>query len=277
MNITDIFAATPAEIDTLIASTEQSIAALSNTVSRSNRLLAQGWFEDRASVEAQIVECTGKLRVLKALVTALNTEFERRGGWMRYWIVNNSNGHVHTTTHCPTTYDTTEFIWLTAFSGEAKEAVVSRAGELGCLTCFPEHREFIESGRPCYIETPERKAAREEREAQAAAKATKLAKNGITNPDGTPLMLPDDFGRMVEVKTEAAANRRVMEAAYDLVTYPKMTSIDRHNQLKTLDLGLAALAVKRGTTTEEQFEQLRTKIEKKYRKDYPGQECPRIR
>jgi len=105
-------------------------------------------------------------------VQPLDEEFARRGGWTRAFLVNNSNGHVHRSRRCSTTYPTTQWLWLPEFSGHDETEIVEKAGERACTVCYPSAPVEVLS-RPTQIFTPdeiEKQRARVEREAAKAAR-----------------------------------------------------------------------------------------------------------
>lgn len=57
--------------------------------------------------------------------------------WSRFFIVNNTNGHVHSSMHCTTCFVTTAFGWLPELSGGTEEEMVEQFGETACTVCFP--------------------------------------------------------------------------------------------------------------------------------------------
>jgi hypothetical protein len=268
----NITTANPAEIDTEIARLEGEQAQVMDRLHRVRRLAERSETDayhahlhpvDKLETEAS--ELNARMRDLLDALVPLTEEYTRRGGWSRYYLVTNSNGHLHTTTACRNTYATTEFYWVTELSGATADEAVARGGARSCLDCFPQHRELIESGRPCKIETPERRKARVEREAQEAAKAEKLAKTGITNPDGSPLKIRD-YGDHHVLKTEVAASRCAVQSAFCLRQYG-MDDPDAPAWKDNVDVILPALAHKRGTTVEAERAALDKKVEAKSRRE----------
>lgn len=228
--------ATPAQIDTEIARLQSEIARHRANVDNAHRMIQQlrdGWMlsggRTPESLTATIDALETGIEQLEDEITPLETEFLRRGGWTRFYMVDNDGGHLHSTTGCRTTYATTPWCWMTDMSGMTREEAVRAAGSHACLACFPEHREFIEAARPGRIETPNQRKTREEREAEAAKRAVKKADRAakaITKVDGSPLYqfdVPVRTNELVEttyqVKTEIAARRHVAQAAWDLLWY----------------------------------------------------------
>lgn len=114
---------------------------------------------------------------LVALIRPLQQEFVDRGGWTRYWLVTNSNGHVHHTQHCTTTYAGTSFAWLTQYSGMPKADLVELAGEKACTVCFPDAPVDVLK-RTSRVKTPEQDAREAKKaEKKAAAEASQVVVN----------------------------------------------------------------------------------------------------
>lgn len=232
MNVTT---ATPVEIDTALAQLENEIGeqyAIRDQAFRQLRRLAKGQMLAGATKESlgeEVERAEALLEDLEAAAMPYRNEFVRRGGWNRYYMVDNTGGHLHTTRSCRTTYASTSWYWMVEMSGMERWDAVEKAGALACLACFPEYREYIEHSRPGTIETPNQRKTREEREAAAKAKEEKAAAKAakaITKIDGSPLReftVLYKTGAMVEttyvVKTEVSARRQVAEAAHDLLWY----------------------------------------------------------
>ena len=58
-------------------------------------------------------------------------------GWSRFYLVTNSNGHIHSSMHCSTCYWDTSFAWLTELSGLTEAEAVAEYGEILCSICYP--------------------------------------------------------------------------------------------------------------------------------------------
>jgi hypothetical protein len=282
--------ATPAEIDTEIARIGGEIAYWSANAARAERLIVSlvkdleklgenldeetlvYYREKRAGANRDAETAYAKAnRIRTEQLMPLNAEYNRRGGWTRYYMVDNNNGHLHTHTECRNTYPTTEWYWMTGLSGLTADEAVEQAGELSCLTCFPGQRAEIEAGRPCRVETPRMTRTREQREADAKAKADKraaAAAKAITNPDGSTLVIPDGTqGRTI--KTEIAAQRAASEAAFSIRWYNDTAHYSTAHPAtpeweKTITLCLTALAHKRGTDVEAERAALAKRVETKF-------------
>jgi hypothetical protein len=205
----------------------------------------------------------------KAIEQAGHDEFDRRGGWTRYWIVANTGGHVHTTTACRTCYATTEFGWPTQLSGADGDQVVEAAGPLTCLTCFPEQREDILANRPVRFdafETPEQRDERLKREAALNERnAAKIAK-GVT-PDGKPLNLGKVDYCTVEVKTARAAELRYVEFAAN-AQRRRYDDEQRARFAAAAATLIEALAWKQGATVEATTAKYAARLAKKLNDPY---------
>lgn len=95
--------------------------------------------------EAKLAEALATKAAVKAVWPALldaerpySNEFENRGGWYRYYLVMNTNGHVHRETNCSTCFPTTRYGWLVNLSGCNEETMVDEYGETACTVCFPD-------------------------------------------------------------------------------------------------------------------------------------------
>lgn len=71
---------------------------------------------------------------LKSRVSDLNAEYR---GWSRFFLVQNTDGHIHRSMHCSTCHLTTQFAWLPDMSGRTEADVVAEHGALLCTVCFP--------------------------------------------------------------------------------------------------------------------------------------------
>lgn len=67
----------------------------------------------------------------------LEAEFERRGGWLRYFLVTNPGGHVHRGMECTSCYDTTEYRWLVELADCDEAQMIEQYGMAACTVCFP--------------------------------------------------------------------------------------------------------------------------------------------
>lgn len=132
--------------------------------------------------------------------------------WTRYYLVDNANGHVHSSTSCSTCYPTTQYYWCVEQSGLTAEELVELAGEEACTVCFPD-APVATLNRPSLLSTPEREELarkRAEREARSAELAQKREANSLTNPDGSPIRIDTGSLYPERVDTVSAGWRELM-------------------------------------------------------------------
>lgn len=278
----NIATATPVEIDTRLAALYGTLGTLNDQRERAEREITRQSSPDypayyRNTVEqlkAQVAEIDVKVSETFAEIHPLEQEFDDRGRWTRYYLVENNNGHVHTSTHCRTCFPTTRFAWLVDYSGAKAETVTNAAGELSCAECFPNLPAAIMLAKS-RIETPAKRASREEREAKAAAKAAKAAENGIADAEtGGPLHEIDDTHSQDwsetgwrettrVVKTWRAARNNALGAAKNLVHYGHSHPSSKA-WVETIRRNTLALALKQGRPVEE----VRAEITKKSAKGF---------
>jgi len=181
MNITT---ATPAEIDTEIARIQAALSRAYQTAEDATATIeridsVQDSYErrfewnsptKRLAALAAKVAAKEQIEALLAESAPLTAEYVRRGGWSRFYFVTNTGGHVHRSMDCTTCFPTTQYAWLTQYSGSTDDQIVADAKSQACTVCFEDAPVEAFRGKGS-IETPDRKAAREEREAKRAAKA----------------------------------------------------------------------------------------------------------
>jgi hypothetical protein len=201
----DLTTATPIEIDTDLVKAYRRIADLTSqqhrinaTVSRIDEvepgsyqsMLPGNSAEIRAKLVGEIEALQERIqKILQSDVYPREAQYRDRR-WTRYYLVDNTNGHVHKDQDCTTCFPTTQYVWLFEQSGLSAKDLVDLAGKQACTTCFPWAPVDVLK-RKSRLEAPERKAARLEREAKKAAAAAKKAAKAIANPDGTPLEVFD--------------------------------------------------------------------------------------
>jgi hypothetical protein len=129
-----------------------------------------------AGVE-EVVEGTICLEMLTEEAIPYEAEYTRRP-WNRYFIVRNSNGHVHRERNCSTCYSTTVYGWIVELADASEEALVAEYGELACTVCFPSAPTFKGFGDGTSAIARFSTAEKEARAAEKAEKdALKAAKN----------------------------------------------------------------------------------------------------
>lgn len=146
----------------------------------------------RAIVQLEEIQAEQK-RIRMGVLTKLNGEFDRRGGWSRAFLaVTNGNGHVHDTENCSSCHrgaQRTRLHWMTEWSGKTKKKIVEDAGERACTLCYPD-APTSDRNRPTKMFSPDEIEAARAREERAVAKVErekKKAEKAITDADGGPL------------------------------------------------------------------------------------------
>lgn len=240
----DLTTASPAEIDTELYKHYSKIAGLETLQQRAQRTIdfideiepgsynskVPEYSQARRAKLAAEVDALGAqvLQILNRDVSPLEQEFHNRGGWTRYYLVDNTNGHVHKNTRCTTCFPTTSYSWLIEQSGMTAEDLVELAGIQACTVCFPWAPVDVLK-RKSQLESPERKEARLIREAAKAEREAKKAAKGITTPEGNELRV---FTRHYP-ESQVVRNGRVVK------THP---AHDGSEHLKTLAAAKSWLA-----------------------------------
>ena len=150
-------------------------------------------------------------------VDGLQEAFRIRGGWNRAFLVANAGGHVHSSTACSTCRPTTQYAWMTDYSGADEENIVADAGYRACTVCYPSAPVGDERSLPTKMLADEEKhdAARREKERTAReAKKAKAAANAPTST-GEPLTIRDGISRYPHtLKTERTARTWVIKGCW---------------------------------------------------------------
>ncbi|MFJ6508657.1 hypothetical protein [Streptomyces sp. NPDC091879] len=197
----DLTNATPAEIDTALYAAYVKTADLTAQQQRAQQFiniiddtepgshyshLPSRSPERRAELVAEIERLQERIQeILQGEIYPREARYHSRR-WTRYYLVDNTNGHVHKDQACDTCFPTTQYAWLIEQSGMTAEDLVELAGEKACTRCFPwAPTDTLK--RKTRLESVDKKAARLEREAKKAEREAKKAAKAIANPDGTPL------------------------------------------------------------------------------------------
>lgn len=189
---------------------------------------------------------------LRAEAEPFEAEFVRRGGWNRYFLVTNGNGHVHRGMTCSTCFPTTEYAWLVDLADCDEAAMVAEWGEQACTVCFPDAptRKGYGDGTSSYAKRT--KADREARSAERAAAAAAKAAKAITAPDGSPLRV----GGWV-IKTKIAARNELSGRVKDYCLYGPGHPSDFAGQIRALAEALEAAGVETAPVIERAKKQAR--------------------
>jgi hypothetical protein len=87
------------------------------------------------------------LRSVQEEIAPLDAEYDRRP-WSRFFLVQNTGGHIHRTMSCATCYPTTSFGWLPDLSGMTEADAVAAHGPLLCSVCYPSAPVEWTLGKP---------------------------------------------------------------------------------------------------------------------------------
>ena len=259
MTILDLRAATPVEIDTVLAELDYKryvaygryldYAKLSREYER-GRWGRKPDLEYAAKYEDMSQEYFAEALSHQADMAPLEDEFDRRGGWTRaFLVVTSGQGHVHSSRRCHTCYPTTQFHWVTEYSDHAESEIVEAAGERACTICYPSAPVDL-LARPTRIFTKdekERQAAREEREAKRAAKAA--------------LEVMDPETGKTLFKTERGATNEIASRLDAYLRYERGEYLDKATKIAK------AVAFKRGVDADDLLAELKAKAEKKFRRE----------
>src|SRR5690625_1490950 len=129
----------------------------------------------------------------RAQVNGLEEAFRLRGGWNRAFLVAGANGHVHSSTSCSTCRDSTQYAWMTDYSGADEGTIVAVAGYRACTVCYPSAPVGDERSLPTKMLSDEEKQDAARREKERAAREEKKAKAAANAPtaSGEPLTVND--------------------------------------------------------------------------------------
>jgi hypothetical protein len=198
-------AQSPAEIDGQLAALYAEINSLALAIEKAEqakRPVPAGARNELASLVARTIPLTD--------------EFERVGGWTRYYLV--EGGHLHRNASawdCSRTMNTSQY-WMTELSGQTEAEVIELAGDRVCTVCYPAAPVAV-LGRPSKLLTKseaEKAEAADARRRAADDKAAKAAAAAITDVDGSPLK-----GFIDTVRTEREATSQYRDTAADLAAW----------------------------------------------------------
>ena len=157
-----------------------------------------------------VAEYTAEIDKLRDEARPYEDEFTRRGGWLRYFLVTNGNGHVHREMTCHTCYPTTRYAWLIDLADCDEDKMIEEWGEKACTVCFPDAPVNPFYNRPARVD----REAREARDAEKAKKAADKNEKAITDVDGEPLRVDGSV-----IRTKVAARNELSGAVKNLALY----------------------------------------------------------
>jgi uncharacterized protein YhaN len=206
------------ETDTKLAELYQKRQEIELSITATRAMVAR--MQDKTWEQARVAQYRENIKFYRNEVYNLNEQCEplealyREHKWTRYYLVDNTNGHVHSSMSCSTCYDSTAYYWCVDQSGLTAEELVELAGEEACTVCFPE-APVSALNRPSRLSTPEREERdrkKAEREARSAELAQKREANSLTNPDGSPVLVDTGRSYLERVETVSAGWRELMDA-----------------------------------------------------------------
>lgn len=194
--VMDTKTASPASIDAEIARLAQEADKINQTISRMQEDLARAEQDSYWALVIGVDKVAAELAQARTHwyqamndITPLHAEFESRGGWTRYYLVDSYDGHVHRDAdryRCSRTRATVH-IWLTEQSGMPAAELVELAGERACTLCFPDAP--VDVLRRPSVFTPPTAVEKEARAVERRERARVKAEKAITNPDGSRLVV----------------------------------------------------------------------------------------
>jgi hypothetical protein len=172
------------------------------------------------------------------------------GRWSRFFLVTNTNGHIHSSMDCHTCFPSTTYAWLTGLSGLTEAEAVAEHGEILCSVCFPS--------APVEWTTGVSKATQAAKDERAAAKAERQAKKVAK------ALVPEDVEGGLRLGTERlttihAAKGWLTDAADYNSYYPRTTAegatVPHHPSFppEAVEVVSTVLAERLGTTPAEEI------------------------
>lgn len=142
---TDLTVLSPAEIDEMwseaIAPASRAMGVANERARSAQRYLRAGgqYAETGERIKAEAAAAQAVARADYAAASApFDAEFAARGGWSRYLLVANSNGHVHAPGCHTIVPGRTMVSPVFELSGQDGAGVVAAAGHTACSKCFPD-------------------------------------------------------------------------------------------------------------------------------------------
>lgn len=132
--------AAPGQIDETIAEIEQRRYVVLDKITDKTRALRshQALRNPHPSVidqiNAEIAEIKDQAAAIRQERAPYDDEFDRRGGWARYFHVE----HLHTSVYCSSFRATTRIGWMPEYSGREEEDMIDAAGDMVCTKCVPD-------------------------------------------------------------------------------------------------------------------------------------------
>lgn len=133
----------------------------------------------------RIDEAVETVKRANAVIAVCDDIWAANGYWSRYYLVLNSNGHVHRERSCTTCFPTTEYSWLINLAGADEAEMVREFGSDACTVCFPSAPTL-----PGWGSSKSKRDKDEAKAAKIAARDAKKAADAARNNLLTPVVLP---------------------------------------------------------------------------------------
>lgn len=126
-------------IDTAIAEASINLSKANDNLDRLDRQAdrqarSRGGEEFRADHGDEFRAARLAITAARQLLQEVALQYE---GWSRFFLVQNSGGHIHRDMSCGTCFPTTQYAWLTELSGLTEADAVDEYGEILCSVCYP--------------------------------------------------------------------------------------------------------------------------------------------
>lgn len=182
--MTDIKNMTPREIDTELARLWDAEQSARSRALQARDLAEKSWNRNPEADTTRAEKYEAEATAFRVEAQPYEAEFKARGGWLRYFLVTNSNGHVHRGMNCSTCFASTAYAWIVELADCDEAEMIVEFGEKACTVCFPDapaNPSFHAPGR----RDAEAIAARAaEKEAKRTVKAAKLLDTPVHGPYG---------------------------------------------------------------------------------------------
>lgn len=268
VNMDDLSLKTPREIDERIVEMQEALVPIDQkaqpivrSMARYRHVIEHGeWPADpkqlgggkvRPATERDLAEADRQLGPLEERLAMLveqarpyndeigrlNEEFRRRGGWARYYLVTNGNGHVHRETSCSTCYPTTQFSWLYTLADKPDSEMVDEFGTTACTVCFPDAPTMPGWQKAIKDKAAAEKLAKDSPE--EAAKAESRTSTGWIEGPGATIVgrAVKEAGPRHSIETNWYMSRRKPDGSWEDVgkAYDRASAIVTANRLSQYD------------------------------------------
>jgi hypothetical protein len=264
-----------AEINTKIAKERRNSSIAADSIKRAGKAnaervakglepMATPYGIDTRRETYRMAQCASKIAALEAEAAPLHALYSEHR-WSRFFLVLNTNGHIHRDTSCSTCFITTDFGWLPELSGLTEADAVEQQGEILCSVCFPSAPVEWTNGR-----SNTDKAAKSEREAAKAERlAKKTAKALVPDDIDGGLTFLVDSNRRERIKTISAAKAWLTDYFDWNAAYPRTwedgTVVHHHPSYppSALEIVVDVYAARIGSTPEAEIEAARKRAAKR--------------